>query len=178
MLVDVEYVANSFSRDVRTIQLWANDWKAKYNIEVREDRGKYNYVKCAECRIRDLEKENEILEKSGDEKLYAHQLKGQMIKNKEAEIKLKRLEGGLVEKNIALIAWSNQNNTIKSLCISAENEMVIHLGELFTDKTEGIKKIRGTMHTLREDIANIRIEELIQSEESLFEDYDEEETND
>jgi len=164
--ISVTTLAEYFDRDVRTIQLWVEKWIEKYNL-IKNNRNEYMFAACCRCRFKDLEKENEILSKAGDEKLYAHQITGQIIKNKKAEIDWRHSIYQLVNKRSILLLWSAQNNTIKSLLITGENDLKLKLSEDVNEEQK-IKTITETFKQLRVDISEITIEDLIDNEDELF----------
>lgn len=164
--VTVADLAEHFERDVRTVQLWVKEWSTKYGL-AKTGRNEYMFAACCKYRMKDLEKENEVLEKAGDEKLYAHQIKGQIIKNKKAETDWRHSIYQLVNKRSILLLWSAQNNTIKSLLITAENELKLKLSEEITEE-EKLKIITESFKNLRTDISELSIEDLIDNEDELF----------
>lgn len=159
--VTVQTLAGFFNRDERTIQLWVKEWESKYGL-IREVRGEYNFIKCIDCRLKDLVQKIEVLEKSGDERLYAHQIKAQIIKNKKAETDWRISVYQLVSKKNVLLLWSSQINTIKSLSITAENDLKLSIPE------EHHTIIADTFRQLRTDIAELTMDDLIDNEEEEF----------
>jgi len=106
-LVSVEVLAKFFERDVRTVQLWANEGMPK------EARGEYDFLKCVKWRIAKLEEENNILRNSMDEKLHALKVEGQKISNMNNSLKLRRLLGELISFEAAKIAWLNETTLLR-----------------------------------------------------------------
>lgn len=111
-LVDVDFLARFFGKDIRTVQLWA-----KLESMPKEDRGKYDFVKCVKWRIDKLEEKIDELEK-GDVTLYKLKQEYQRMMNEEKDIMLKRLNESLVEKDLVELAYVSM---IKMLVRNADS---------------------------------------------------------
>lgn len=91
-LVDTDFLARFFDKDMRTIQLWA-----KLEGMPKEDRGQYDFVKCAKWRIDKLEKEIDELKK-GDVTLYKLQQEYQKLRNEEKALDLEVKKKNLLDR--------------------------------------------------------------------------------
>jgi len=109
--VDVTFLAEYFERDERTIQLWAEKWREKYNFQ-KLSRGDYDFIVCVTCRLKDLAAEIERLEK-GDETLYELQKEHQSLRNKEKLIQLRKLNNEIIDIEFVRTAWMNEMQMIK-----------------------------------------------------------------
>ena len=159
LLVTTGDLAEFFGCTERNIQ----DWAADEEIGMPKiDRDKYDFIQVMKWRIKFLEHKNFELQ-SGGERLSALKMREQELKNKRAEIELKRSLGKVIEKKPALIAWSNQINVVKSQINSLRYELVVGL-ELNDEKT---KKANMLVDSCLEIIANVDIEKYIVNEEAL-----------
>lgn len=165
-LVTVTELAIYFERDVRTIQLWAEDGMPKHA------RGKYDKDECAKWKIKKLEEENEILRTVGDKKLYDLKIKDQAIKNKKGEIDLKKMLAQVVEKRSVLIAWSNQNSVINSKIDTLKNDVLREVKENLNEKQ--VKKLREHFNEVKDSISKLQIEEYIINEDKIHTEQEEE----
>ena len=159
-IVDTEFLAKFFDKAERTIRDWASSDEMGMP---KEGHDSYDFEKVIKWRLNYLQKENEILKNSGDEKLHAMKIRGQEIKNKKDEIELKKALGKLIEKKPALIAWSNQINIIKSHINSMRHDLTTELS-LNDDE---VKSLNKTIDGFLEILAHIEIEKYIVNEEAL-----------
>jgi hypothetical protein len=160
LLVTTGDLAEFFGCDVRTIQIWAADEEIGMP---KMERDKYDFIQVMKWKIRFLEHKNFELQQGG-ERLATLKMREQELKNKRAEIELKKSLGKVIEKKPALIAWSNQVNVVKSQVNSLRYELIVGL-ELNDVKT---KKANDLVDGCLEIIANVDIEKFIINEEALI----------
>lgn len=160
LIVTTGDLAEFFGCDDRTIQLWAADEELGMP---KLDRDKYDFIQVMKWRIRFLE--HKIFEsQQGGEKLANLKMREQELKNKRAEIELKRSLGKVIEKKPTLIVWSNQINVVKSQVNSLRYELIVGL-ELDDVKT---KKTNDLVDGCLEIIATVEIEKFLINEEALI----------
>ena len=103
MIVSVDILADFFDRDIRTVQLWAENAGMP-----KLAKGKYDLNECAKWRLQKLEEEIETLGNSGDKDHLALKKEGQRLSNMEREFRFKKLIGGLVDSEAVHIAWAKE----------------------------------------------------------------------
>jgi len=129
MLVNVNELADFFGRDPRTVQLWAEK-----DGMPREARGEYDMMKCARWKIQKLEDENDILRNNmGDEKLYDLKREDQIIKNKEREVKVRKMIGELVSVEAVRLAWTNETKNFRKALKALKNKLNYSLSGVIDD---------------------------------------------
>lgn len=101
-LVTLKELAEAFGKDDRTIQVWVTKGMPKV------ERGMYDLAACLRWKTRQLEEEIDVLEQSGDKTLHAQRIYEMEMKNKERELKLRKMAGELIEKKDLTIAWVNE----------------------------------------------------------------------
>ena len=169
-IVDVHNLAQFWGVDVRTVQNYADIRYAQPPLP-REARGKYDFVKAMKWMYEYQRKKIEILETSGDEKLHALKMRGQIIKNKKDEIALKRELGQLLDKKTTLIAWTNQINVIKNYLNSLKYDLTRDLEDIVDKEVFSLMKeiIEQNIDRIMEIISKLEIEKYVVDEEKLLE---------
>ena len=112
--VDVNFLSIFFRVEPRTVQLWVKDWEIKYSF-IKEERGQYDFIKCVDCRIRDLETDVEEAKK-GDATKY--ELEKIYLQERIKSIKLEnaKADNEVVDLDFVKQAWNNEVRIfIKSL---------------------------------------------------------------
>jgi len=135
-LVDVEFLAQFFDKDARTIQLWA-----KFEGMPKEDRGLYDFMKCVKWRCEYLEEKLNIAETSKDEKLHRLKVEGQKLANKRKAIELKQLIGELVPYDTIKLAWINETIMFRRNLQSAEYKISNQLDFLDRETRQRVEQI-------------------------------------
>lgn len=112
--VDVNFLSIFFRVDVRTIQLWAKEWELKYGFQKLE-RGQYDFVRCVDCRIKDLESDLEEAKK-GDVTKYELERINLQLRNERLAVEIRKENNELVDIEFVKQAWNNEIRIfIKSL---------------------------------------------------------------
>jgi phage terminase Nu1 subunit (DNA packaging protein) len=146
--VDVKFLAVFFRVDERTIQLWSKDWELKYNYK-KMIKGQYDFVKCVDCRIRDLEQDVEEAKK-GDATKY--ELEKILLKERIENIQLQNSKdkNEVVEIEFVKQAWNNEVRTfIKSLQA---------LPARLSTRLEGKTSYQDRFTLIQEELNDIRTE--------------------
>lgn len=145
MIVSVEYLSKFFRKDVRTIQNWANDWLKK-GVDVRKERGEYDFEKCCNMRIQDLEEQLDQVRRDKPQDTLA--LKNAELKDLMLQEKLKNL----VDANQV----SDMFSEAISIIISNIDGMPIRLAPQLISRgniKEILKILEDNFNKLKETIA-------------------------
>jgi hypothetical protein len=141
MIVDIKYLADFWSLDIRTVQYYADSTREE-NPLPRESKGKYDFVKANRWMYERQKNKLEILESSGDEKLHGLKMEGQRIANKEKELRLNKLLGEIVDYEAVKIAWLNEVNIIKQAIHQMSYILQTELNEQ-DDKNKILEKVNN-----------------------------------
>lgn len=95
-IVDVEFLAKFYRVEQRTIQLWTKEFAEDFQIEVRYEKGEYDFVKFVHAKNLHYEKTIQKLE-LGDVTLYELQREYQRLKNEEKKIQVKTLNDQTID---------------------------------------------------------------------------------
>lgn len=98
IIVNVEFLADKFGVDVRTIQNWA-----AYNGLPKNDRGEYPYLACLEWYIDKQKKDIEDLQKENP--LTVARKEAIELNNQRKTLQLQKEQGSLVEKDLVEMAF-------------------------------------------------------------------------
>lgn len=147
-LVELEFLSKFYNCDVRTIQNWAKYFQESYNIEVRYEKGLYDFVKFVHCKNRHYEEEIKRLE-IGDVTKY--------------ELEKDLLRQRIREKDILLGELENTKIDIELIGISWLSEVY-----LFGKSIRGLPGLLATMipdvstYEIRYQISNKHVNEILQ----------------
>ena len=153
----VETAAKFFGRDVRTIQNWVKEGMPK------TDRGEYDLMKCSRWYIHKLRKEMASM-KQGDQTLYRMKKQEQEMKNKEREIRLKKLGGDYIEFNLVKNSWL----VVVKIILKYLDNLPIRVKNKYVIDETMFKNLREAVKDLRKDIATLTPEDFMKE----LEDYD------
>jgi hypothetical protein len=166
-IVDVEFLAKFFSKDVRTIQLWSKDLGMP-----KEDRGKYDFIKVVRWRINFLEDKIEELEK-GDATLYKLKQEYQQMMNEEKKMKIEKMREGLIDAVLVKLAWISEVKII-SRSIDA---LVPFFCKLFSATPEQRATIKSEIDSLKVRISKSELDLNDEIERELEQELKEEDEN-
>lgn len=161
-IVNVEFLAQFFKKDVRTIQLWSQISEDNKNPMPKIERGKYDFIECVRWRIERLEEQLYIAENSGDEKLHGLKVEGQRISNKERMLKLRKMMMELVPYDSARLAWLNETTifrknllaVVPKICTAMESLAPGHTTKIRQMVSEHIHDVLFGLGELRVDMDN------------------------
>ena len=146
--VELEFLSKFYNCDPRTIQNWASQFNSNYGIEVRYEKGLYDFVKFVHCKNRHYEDEIKRLE-IGDATKY--------------ELEKDYLKERIKEKRIIVGELENQKIDIELVIISWLSEVY-----LFGKSIRGLPGLLATMipdvstYEIRYQISNKHVSEILQ----------------
>lgn len=124
-IVDVEFLAKFYRVEERTIQNWANEFKDDFSLEVRYERGEYDFVKFVHAKNLHYEALIKRLE-IGD--ISKFELEKELIKKR------------LIKEDIVIANLQNQNINIELVDVAWKSE-VAH----YAKSMRGLKSLLAQM---------------------------------
>lgn len=106
-IVDVEFLAKFYRVEERTIQLWAKEFAEDLQIEVRYEKGEYDFVKFVHAKNLHYEKTIQKLE-LGDVTLYQAQKDHWLLRNEEKRIDLANKRNENINREMVAMAWKSE----------------------------------------------------------------------
>ena len=153
----VEMTAKYFGCTVRTVQNWAKDGMPK------SDRGEYDLLKCSRWYIQKLRREMASM-KQGDQTLYRMKKQEQEMKNREREIRLKKLGGEYIELNLVRNGWL----VVVKIIMKYLDNLPVRVRNKYTIDDTMFKNLREAVRDLRKDIADLSPDDFMRE----LEEYD------
>ena len=122
-LVNVEFLAEIFGVDIRTIQNYA-----KFNDLPRDDRGQYPLVKCLLWLVEKLKQEKENLAKENP--LNLARLENLSRENEMKQLRLRKMQDELLDADQVRIAWVGEiKNIVRNIDALAPRINKIYAGD-------------------------------------------------
>lgn len=151
MIVSVEYLSEFFKKDVRTIQLWAARFLEQKGVQVRADRGEYDFLLFVKCRFEELEEELTKARHTTPQDTLA------LVNAELKELQKQRELGNLIEASEVSDAWGEQISIIVAkidgifprMALSLDDDQKIKL-QSEIDKTK--ESIAATPLEIQRDI--------------------------
>ena len=144
--VNVEFLAELFVVDVRTIQNYA-----KFNGLPRDDRGEYPLVKCLLWQIKKITEEKENLAKENP--YSAARLESLSRENEMKQLRLKKMQGELLDEEQVRIAWVSEiKNIIRNI-----DSLAVRINKIYGGDSVQLAKVKKEIDDVKILISNTDI---------------------